>query len=111
MNTSRQPSLFGAARAAWANLSDPESIRPVARVFWYVHLSAVATAIIAIVAWSGFFFVDTMTAVASQETGPARRSQRVDRTQFDQVITQLTARQEAFAAHKLPVTAPPDPSL
>lgn len=109
MNPSRT-SLFSSARAAWRAKSDPESVRPLARVFWRAVLIVVAVSGVCIIAAAGYFFLTTQGAINPVDTLPLKRNQRLDRDKLDEVLSGVAARERAFAERAIPAAIPPDPS-
>lgn len=111
MNTNNTRTGIDTVRAAWADRSDPEGIRPLARVFWRVLLAGVIVGAVSVIVAAALLFLGSMSALAPADTLPLKRNQRLDRTKLDEVVAQIEARQAAFAARKIPVTIPPDPSI
>lgn len=110
MNTSRESLIFS-ARAAWRARTDPESVHPLARLFWRIMLVAVMLAAACIIAAAGYFFFDTQSAISAVDTLPLKRNHRLDRDKLDAVLADIAARQEAFTERRIPDATVPDPSI
>jgi hypothetical protein len=109
MNTSRDP-LLSSARAAWRIKTDPESVRPLARLFWRMTLTTVTVSAVCIFVAAGYFFLATQSAINPVDALPVKRNQRLDRDKLDAVLSGIAAREQAFAERTVPASIPPDPS-
>lgn len=103
-------SLFSSARAAWRAKSDPESVRPLARLFWRITLVVVVITGAFIIAAAGYFFFTTQGTINSVDALPIKRNQRLDRDKLDAALSAFEARERAFSERAIPALSP-DPSL
>ncbi|MBM3272187.1 hypothetical protein FJY94_02815 [Candidatus Kaiserbacteria bacterium] len=107
----RRDRVGGAFRAAWENRTDPESLRPIAALYWRVPLTIGVVAIVALLGYGAYFFLDTLKAIEPPASAIAKRTPKLDRAQLESVLAQLAAREEAFLNRAVPAAIPPDPSI
>lgn len=107
----RRDRLSGVFRAAWDNRTDPESLRPIAALYWRVLLMISAAAIVVLLGYGAYFFFDTLKAIEPPASAITKRTPKLDRAQLESVLAQLVAREEAFLNRAAPAVIPPDPSI
>ncbi|MBI5645207.1 hypothetical protein HY970_03865 [Candidatus Kaiserbacteria bacterium] len=90
--------ILSSVREAYARRHEPEHVRSLAALFWRSMLAFTAISLIGIVLYGSWEFMRVMQIVSAPEDFRIAPRAALDRNRLERVLSDITARRDAYDA-------------